>query len=177
MYSNVTSYIKHKSQDTSQVHQNVTPDSKSTKVRIQMNKNVEPISNIIFNPQCQGYVYVTHFMKEKCTYFIKSFYYKKENKCDLLFSFKLSTWWGGVKMKIFKSSSDITPPGITPPPCSKTSTAPGGGHYSWVQDVHISVMMWVRAVVVLDLCCYKPLSYSSPCAINSRIHCSCFTRE
>ena len=24
---------------------------------------------------------------------------------------------------------------------------------------------------------YKPLSYSSPCAINSRIHCSCFTRE
>ena len=27
------------------------------------------------------------------------------------------------------------------PPCSKTSIAPGDGHYSWVQDVHTSVMM------------------------------------
>ena len=39
---------------------------------------------------------------------------------------------------------------ITPPPCSKTSIAPGDGHYSWVQDVHTSVMMWVRAVNVSD---------------------------
>ena len=35
----------------------------------------------------------------------------------------------------------------------------------------------VRAVIVLGNISYKPLSYSSPCAINSRIHCICFTRE
>ena len=35
----------------------------------------------------------------------------------------------------------------------------------------------VRAVIFLCYINYKPLSYSSPFAINSRIHCSCFTRE
>ena len=35
----------------------------------------------------------------------------------------------------------------------------------------------VRAVIVLCYISYKLLSYSSPCAINSRIHYSCFTRE
>ena len=61
------------------------------------------------------------------------------------------------------------PPGDkSPPPPSKTSTAPGDGHYSWVQDLHTSVVLWVRAVNVLDSHCYKPRSYSSPCAINSK---------
>ena len=55
-----------------------------------------------------------------------------------------------------------------PPPPSKTSTAPGDGHFSWVQDVHTSFMMWVRAVNVLNTYCCKPLSYSSPCTTNSK---------
>ena len=42
-----------------------------------------------------------------------------------------------------KAPGDVVfpPLGQKPPPPSQTSTAPGDGHYSWVQDVHTSVMM------------------------------------
>ena len=71
----------------------------------------------------------------------------------------------------------ISPPGTNPPPCSKTKHCPWDGHYIWIHDIHTSVVMWVRGVNDSYKHCYKPLSYSSPCAINSFIHCSCFTRE
>ena len=63
-----------------------------------------------------------------------------------------------------------------PPPVPRLSTAPGGGHYSY-RTYTYHTRYGVDAVIVWDGFSYKPWSYSSPGVINSRIHCSCFTRE
>ena len=58
----------------------------------------------------------------------------------------------------------------TPPPCSSIQHCPwwwslpiSTGHHTWYG---------IRAFIVLGNNSYKALSYSSPCAINSCIHCS-----